>query len=626
MRHRLLISLWLLCAPLFAASSHADGLQARLDRTRLAEGETLVLQLSAPGDSSGTPDLTPLEPDFDVLSQSQSSRISIINGNSNSSSTKEWQLVLAPKHTGKLQIPALSLAGLTSQPLSVEVLPAAQADKLGEARPLALEVEASTRDPYVQGQVVYTVRVLARVPLRQASLSEPDVKDALIERLGEDKQYATYRNGQRYQVIERRYAIFPQHSGKLQIEAPLLTAQVPETGRQRQSLRQRMFGGRDPFADMQDLFGRDPFGDMGGFFAQTRPMQVRGQEIELQVRPQPDKAGSPWLPAESLSLAETWSPDPPVFRVGEPVTRTISITAQGLSAAQLPDLNPQVPEGIKVYPDKAQNETRGDGDTLIAQKVLKSALLPSQPGALTLPEVRLAWWDTQTDQQKTATLPARTVQVLPAPAGSAQPRLTAPAATPARNPAGISDANVTPGAEGPDPSSDSAVSQLGERLIQGAELPTGYWPWIAAVLGLAWLATTILWLRARNRNFAAATGRVEASAAAPAPKPGKALNRLQQACKANDAKAARQALLEWAAARWPEDPPRRLETLGRRLGEPAGEMLRTLDQELYAPTPQGWDGVQFWRRLSPSLEGALDERKANAEDGPLPPLYSQSAV
>jgi hypothetical protein len=294
--------LYLLLGLSLAAPALAAGLEAELDRTRIAEGDTLILSLTAPGDALGTPDLGPLAQDFDVLNQSQSSQMRIINGAT--SRSRQWQLVLAPKRSGRLTIPALSLGGARSQPLTLEVLPAAQAAKLGEARPVLVETEVDTKLPYVQGQVVYLVRILSRVPLRQASLTDPKAGDALVERLGADRSSTTQRDGQRYQVIERRYALFPQHSGPLTIEAPVLAAAIPDQGGRRPGARDRAFG-RDPFADMDAFFGKDPFADLGGLLEQTRPVQVRGQDLTLTVRPQPDGTPSPWLPADSLQLTET---------------------------------------------------------------------------------------------------------------------------------------------------------------------------------------------------------------------------------------------------------------------------------------------------------------------------------
>jgi len=448
-------------------------------------------------------------------------------------------------------------------------------------------VESDIQTPYVQGQVVYTVRVLSRVSLRQAELSEPKSADATFERLGEDKNYSSYREGQRYSVIERRYAVFPQRSGKVEIEAPVLTAALPEQG-----------GRRDAF------FG-NPFGDL---FQQTHPVQVRGRSLTLEVKPQPKGTGSPWLPADSLQLSETWSPDPPRFRVGEPVTRTIAITAQGLSAAQLPDLDSALPAGIKVYPDKAQTETRAEGDDLVSMKVLKQALVPSRAGKLSLPEIRLPWWDTQADRPQVTIIPAHTVEILPAPPG-----MTAAPPPPAAEPV----ASLAPTAQRPAPTVPAALA-LGDALRQEARLP---WAWVSLTLGLAWLVTLGLWLRERRRGT-----RVPPAAAVPQPAAlsrGKARARVEQACRANDAKAAREALLAWGTARWPTHPPRRLDALAARLGETAVQTLSELDRHLYAHDATApWDSEVTWRTLDPLLSNTAGPLQGGGPAA-LPGLYPQ---
>jgi len=591
-----------------AGRAVAADLHAQLDRSRVAEGDTLTLLLSAPGDAQGSPDLTPLEKDFDVLGQTQSSRVSIVNGRS--SSSRDWRLTLAPKRSGRLQVPVIHLGSLSSAPLQVEVVPASQADRSGAGRAVMVEAEVEPKTPYVQGQSVYTVRVLYRVPLQQASLSDPKAGDAVLEQLGKDRSFSTRRGGQRYNVIERRYALFPQHSGQLHIDAPVLSASVPEA--RRGSRRGGPFGG-DPFGDFERILGSDPFGDMGSLFQRTRPIQVRGPGLSLDVKPQPPGSASPWLPAESVQLSETWSPDPPVARVGEPLTRTLAITAQGVTAAQIPDLQPAVPDGVKVYPDKAQTDTHADGDHLVAMKVLKEALVPSRPGRLTLPEVRLAWWDTGSSQQRVAVLPARTLDVKPAPAGAAPP----PAPAPTSAPAAPSPKTAPPRTQSPAPAHGLSPAAVSAPVGAFA----AYWPWITGMLALAWMATLGLWLRERRRGRARALG---AESARPAPVDGiaRARSRVQRACRANDPRAAREALLAWGVARWPEDPPRRLDTLARRLGPPAAGLLAELDRRLYAGEQGSWDGAAAWSGLGPALQ--TPQRAPKAATTPLPALYPQS--
>lgn len=606
----------------FSIEAAAGGLSARLERTQIAEGETVVLALSAPGDSTGTPDLSPLAQDFEVLNQAQTTRLEIINGRR--SSTREWQVVLLPKRTGRLSIPPLHMGNALSEPLSLAVLPAAQAAKMGEPRAVMLEVAAKPDKPYVQGEVTYTVRLLTRVPLLQASLSAPSAGDAIVERLGEDKHDIAYRDGQQYQVIERRYAIFPQHSGSLAITPPVLSAQVADNGQRGDSLRQRMFGGRDPFADFNRLFGGDPFANRGGVFGQSRPIQLRGRSLALEVQPQPAGTSTPWLPAESLTLSEVWSPDPPVFHVGEPVTRSIAITAQGLTAAQLPDLAFKAPAGIKLYADKPQEETRADGDSLVAQKVLKAALVPATAGSFTLPAVRLAWWDIKTGKERVASLPAREVQVLPAAAGSSPPAPQNPSLLAASTRASAAPADDAAAATSPSATLDHAPAGLGARLTGAFRQPSGYWPYLALLFATAWLVSLGLWLRARSVRGAQAAER-ESPPKVATPKAAKVLARVEQACRAGDAGSARRALLEWAALRWPVDPPRRLEQVALRLGPEAVAALRDLDNHLYADGTTSWDGASAWRQLAPLLEARQRRGESGRRDTPLPPLYPQGA-
>lgn len=591
----LLLGLMLVLTP----HARAGGLDAQLDRSRIGEGETVTLLLSGPGGQDASPDLSPLAQDFDILNRGQSSRMQIVNGRV--SSSHEWQFTLAPKRSGTLQIPSLSIGALRSEPLQLQVLPAAQVAASGDAPPVALEVEASPENPYVQGEVVYRVRLLSRVPLQQASLGEPDADNAVVQRLGEDRQYDTQRDGRRYRVVERRYAIFPQHSGKLTVQAPLLSAQVPE-----QANRGRRFNGRDAFSDFDRLFGNSPFAN-DPFFARTRPLHLRGREITLEVQPQPAGTAQPWLPARSLDLSETWAPDPPVFRVGEPVTRIVAITAQGLTSAQLPDLAIGEAAGITAYPDKGQVQTRVDGDALMAQKVLKAALVPTRAGHVQLPEITLAWWDLDAGRQRVARIPARDIEVLPAAAGSAVP-VPSPPAQPVAEPR---QQAATP-AHAP-----AASTAGGEVTATGG---AGYWPWIAALLALGWVVSVGLWWWQRQR---AATPMTQSRVSvAPGPQPGKALRHVQQACRDNDAAVARRALLEWAEAQWPEDPPTNLDRLARRLAPDGAGVLAELDRSLYSGAAAAWDGRRAWETLGTAL--AASARPSTGARGPasaLPPLY-----
>jgi hypothetical protein len=199
------------------------------------------------------------------------------------------------------------------------------------------------------------------------------------------------------------------------------------------------------------------------------------------------------------------------------------------------------------------------------------------------------------------------------------PAAPPPVSAPESASEGTQSAAAAPAAEG---ESGTAVARLGEELIRASRLPAGYWPWLAGLLALGWLASTGLWLRARSTGPALGP---TAAPVRPALSPVAALSRVRHACEAGDAKNARQALLDWAAARWPEDPALRLETLAQRLGGEAAEVLRALDRRLYAGADEPWDGPAAWRGLAPSLERGEASVASAASASPLPPLYPQQA-
>ncbi len=86
------------------------------------EMETVRLTLRAEGATrSDAPDLTPLEIDFEVLGTQTSSRISTINGRTNS--LLEYQINLRPRRTGEITVPALRVGDQFSEEIVLVVRP-----------------------------------------------------------------------------------------------------------------------------------------------------------------------------------------------------------------------------------------------------------------------------------------------------------------------------------------------------------------------------------------------------------------------------------------------------------------------------------------------------------------------
>ena len=551
-------------APLWAAVT------AEVDRNQIYSHETLSLTVVVSGDENGEPDLSALAHAFDVIGQSQSNSFSYINGRMES--RRSWMITLAPKSEGRLQIPPIAVGQRQTQPIEIRVLPPSASDDQSQAADIFIEVEVEPKTAYVQSQIAYTVRIFYATELTGGRLSELTLDNAMVERLGDDHAYQRMQDGRRFNVIERRYAIFPQSSGMLEVPAMVFDGSVAAPSQRRS---------RDPFFD--------PFG-----LRATKKVRLKSDAYTIDVKPRPAAAQAQWwLPARDLQLVEQWSEEPPTFRVGEPVTRTVTMQATGLTAAQLPPLPVIQSPDIKAYPDQPVTQNGGNGAWLIGARQEKIALVPAQAGEFTLPAIEVRWWDTAADRERVARLPERVIDVLPGEVTAA------PETTVAAEPVRVMDA------------------------IPPTEPPSagvGYWPWLAAFFGCAWLVTLGVLIQQRRPGDPLAD-RAHRADQQSGQRPAAARKAVQQACDTNDAKATRDALLNWAMINPAWSSVRSLGELAACINdEKATQAIRELDQRLYAQTLDDWSGSACWQAVSPVLQ-QVKRQKLSGHAGGLPALY-----
>ena len=468
---------------------------AEVDRRSIGFGETLQLVVRSDQQTNDSPDTSVLAADFDVLGSSQSTRRSIINGRSEISS--EWLYTLAPKREGRIVIPAIRLGSDSTQPINVEVGPASQAS--ADAA-VFLKSELDRPQVYVQQQAILTLRVYHAVALgRGANLSEPSIPDAIVKKL-EDNEFQTRIDGREYRVFEQKFAIFPQRSGVLEIPPSVLTATIPT----RRSSRNLL----------------DPFANNG------QTIRLMSEALQIEVRPQDQRyRGEHWLPANDLMILDDWNGGDTTLALGDSATRTITVIADGLLGAQIPPLPvPDIP-GLKFYPDQAV-VSDGEGDKIIGSFTQSYAIIATQAGTYTLPEQSIQWWDSQSMQTRSATLPAQTLTIL-ATGQSTEPKPSIPPA-------------FAPPSQIEEPTAPSVIEQSDANLAHNHSA----WWWAIGVLTVLWLTSSAiawtLWRRAPQQ--AATTTRQP-----PATDSGE--KAIYEACKAKDAAATIDALRHWASLR-----------------------------------------------------------------------------
>lgn len=554
---------------LTVATAGAAEVVAGLDRGEIVEGETvtLILQTDDPAQSLEV-DLEALEPDFLLLDQRSETQMSIVNGQQ--TAVVRLLLTLEPRRAGELQVPALQYPGGRTRPLALSVLPAPEPAP-GEMPPVFIELSL---DPpqgpyYVHAQMSLTVKIFYQQNLTEATINPPTPAQAAV-RLLDEVPFPAERNGTRYRVLQRRYAIFPERSGTLEIPPMRLSGRLIE---------------RSPDRLWQPS-------------VRGRRVTEESEALTVEVLPRPEQfTGEHWLPARELVMSQQLS-DVEGLRVGEPVTRTILVDAVGLEENMLEEPRWPAMEHARIYPDQPQGISRDDGQWVRGHKEFRYAIVPETAGELVLPEIRLEWWDTLADQPRTAVVPESRVQVAPSQ--------LAPVA-----------------AMRPDSMAD-AVEGSGDAGARGAAFGGGsLWRNLALLFGLLWLTTLALLLR-RGRAGRVPRGRDRRAS----DDESELLERLKQACRQQDASQARLLLRHWLAQHGPRACDGSILRFAASLAdEDLQNALNAFDGFGYRDSEAGsWDGRELWKcfaRWHQSFAQAANSRGGPGQ--PVPDLYKTSA-
>jgi len=555
------VALWI------SAPAHAVAVRAWLDRSVMQLGETVTLNVEVSGDAGAAkPDFGALEQDFALQGTQNSTSVNILNGQTTAKVL--WAVALEPKRTGTLTIPALDVAGQKTQALMVTVQPAAVAASGKAGDDIYIDVKVEPRAPYVQQQISMTVKLYYAVNIVDGNLDDPQADGIVVRKLGQDSTFGADVNGRRYRVLERRYALLPEKSGELTLPPIAFRGHAMDAA------------------------------DLNSFFSRGRAVSARGEAVAIDVRPRPAAAGSDaWLPARSLTLTADGVDANSTVRVGEPVTLTLRLQAQGLGFEQLPELRLPKIDGADVYPDKASTQNRDDGEWLFGERERKFALVPNRPGPLTLPAITLDWWDTAHDRLETASVPAVHLQVQPAAASSAPAPRTAPTSS----------------------AGEPAIAPIGNSPSAGESGDAaGMWRTLAVLATLAWIVTMTGWIvalraqRSRDQARDAEAGRIRARSSSQR-------RAFRDAVAQGDWSGSAQALLNWARSTRPA--LRNTGELARALADPSQvAAVAELERACYGSGATSGLGVRLARafRDGPCLG---EEVNPGVTPAPLPPLY-----
>ena len=567
--------------PIYALAQN-ELVSTYVDRTEVSINDVFTLSLRVNSELRGTrPNLDSLQQDFEIIGSSERSNFTFVNGVSEQWS--EFRISLRPRSTGTLSIPAFRVGSEVTMPIAITVTDAIQNQVNSDDFFLSSTVSKET--VYVQEQLLYTVKIYFSMPFDQgAQLGAPDAQNAVIQQLGNDISSQEVIDGLRYNVIERRFVLFPQSSGSLRISPINFTATV---GRRRTGsiFSGQMTGGR------AINLSSDP------------------HIINVQAKPANFPADATWLPSSDLTLEENWSGSLQGLETGEAITRNLRLRADGLSSSLLPGIEYTETETLKFYPDQASREDLANQNGVTGIRSQGTAIVATEGGSFTLPSVQIPWWNTLTDSLEYANLPERTLSILPGP-------------TPITE-------------QSPEPNINESNPIENTQTINSPQTNDTYiWIIATSIFAIAWLFSTLMWYRSKLTLKQFATGipsppmlRKEQSSSNHNQNKlnaNSAFTAFQQACKKNNLTDVRQTLLAWARLHFNDNGIITLAKLvsyidNKELHKPLNE----LEQSLYsaAPDKQNIQIDLLLREIKKLNKQGFSSENKTAEYYALPPLY-----
>ncbi len=231
-------------------------------------------------------------------------------------------------------------------------------------------------------------------------------------------------------------------------------------------------------------------------------------------------ADRPLVTTRRFEVEQTWDPAPDSLKVGDAVTRRVVFRAQDLPGMALPTLSVPRLDGIVVYPEAPTVQDTGERGSLQGERIERHTFVMQQAGSYQIPGGKVQWWNPQTETLTEVAIEPLEIEV-------------------AVNPALL-------------------AAQAVDRLIER--------PWLLASVA----ATALLGLLLLFRGYRLLRRRRHRRAEQLAQSEQGYFERLQQACRGEDAALIYSRLTQWLG-HWRDDwdAVPTLDALARRSGDPA---------------------------------------------------------
>ena len=382
---------------------------ASVDKNSVALDDILQYTLTISGNNAGnapTPEL-PKFSNLNIVSQSQSSNFSIINGQM--SSSKSFTYALQPEKIGKAHIGQASIAisgkTYTTEPIEITVTKAEgkktqsqsqqppgpwdNFDKFFNVHPSHLRQQQMIKDPfktelrasqttvYVNQQIMLTFTIYRRVNPYQNLFTPPDTRGFLAINLPEDKKLreATV-NGIKYVAQDFRTILFPTTAGNFSIGPATFVAKA------------------DPFSAAETI----------------KTDQLKIKVVPLPKEGKPDNfSGAVGEYQMDVSLKQN------KLERGQPIQLTAVIRGKG-NIQSISEPLSALPKEFKKLSATGKENVIKDTSGLSGSKSFDIVLIPLKEGTFTLPPFEFSYFDPVKKEYRTLKSRELNLNILPSSA------------------------------------------------------------------------------------------------------------------------------------------------------------------------------------------------------------------
>jgi hypothetical protein len=385
-----------------SAARAAVELEARVSRTQLSVGESVVLDVVVRGAGGGVQ-----QPEFDVppgleiLGSSRQQSFSWINGRSTSEILYRYEL--SPSITGSFRVGPIRVrvGNQVHEAHGTTLSVGAEPTRIGAAGdgPAELRVDVEPSAPVVGQPVILRVRLIQRTPLAEdPQYLPPPTPGFWSEEATRPESFYADEGGRRVLVTETRTRMYPISVGTTTIGEAVASLVVASSS------------GVDP---LQWLRGQ----------ASRRAVTVRSKPLEIRVRGLPGGAPAAFSGAVG-DLSAAWSADRRQTRLNVPIT--VRLDLRGIGNLPLVHAPPLDSDAFEIFSSTVEDSMPAAGRLAVGRRRFAWTALPRREGRLEIAAPAFAWYDPARGRYVTADPSPIAVEVGPALDAGEGPAATLP--------------------------------------------------------------------------------------------------------------------------------------------------------------------------------------------------------